>query len=96
MEVTKLETIQQPLLKRSVVVYRVAYEGATPARTALVQSLSTKEKGAVVVTHVYPLNGQQVAMVHAHVYADEKVRDAVERSNLVAKQQPKKAAEEAA
>jgi ribosomal protein S24E len=97
MESTKTETIQQPLLKRAAVTYRVAFEGATPARTAIVQHLSNKEKGAaIVVTHIFPINGQQAAIVHAHVYTDEKVRDAVERANLVSKQQPAKKAEESA
>lgn len=95
MESTKTETIDQPLLKRTAVVYRVAFEGATPARTALVQHLSGKEKGTVVVTNVYPRNGQQVATVHAHVYADDNVRDSVERANLIAKQQPPKKEEAA-
>jgi ribosomal protein S24E len=96
MEATKLETIQQPLLKRAVVTYRVAYDGATPSRVQLVQSISSKEKGTVVVTHVYTQQGQQTAIVHAHVYSDTKVSGAVERANLIAKQHPKAEAAETA
>ena len=89
MEANKTHTTEQPLLKRSLVSYRIAYDGPTPARTAIVQSLSTKEKGTVVVRHVYPIQGEQVAIVHANVYKDGKVADAVERKNMLAKQQPK-------
>jgi ribosomal protein S24E len=96
MESTKLHTTEQPLLKRKTVVYRIAFEGTTPARTAIVQSLSTKEKGTIVVTQILPENGQQVAIVHAHVYSDAVVAAAVERENLLAKQQPKAEAKEEA
>ncbi len=89
MESNKIHHIEQPLLKREVATYRVAYEGATPARTAVVQHLSSKEKGKVVVTSIKAQNGEQVALVSAHIYKDEKVAGAVERSNLLAKQQPK-------
>ena len=89
MESTKLQTTEQPLLKRSAIVFRVAFEGATPARTAIVQSLSAKEKGTVVVHHVYTIQGAQTALVHAHVYKDTSVPSFVERANLLAKQQPK-------
>jgi ribosomal protein S24E len=89
MEATKIQTTEQPLLKRSMVVYRIAYEGATPARTAIVQSLSTKEKGTVVVTNVHTINGEQAAYVHCNVYKDAAVAKAVERANMLAKQSPK-------
>lgn len=89
MDISKISEHKQPLLKRSLVTYRVATEGATPSRIQLVQSISTKEKGTVIVTNVYQLAGEPAAIVHCHVYSDNAVAALVERSNLIAKQQPK-------
>lgn len=91
-----METIsetKQPLLHRTVAIYSVSYDGATPKRIDLVKQIAKKTKGTVVVTHIYPVSGQQAALVHAHIYHDDTVSAAVERKNLLAKQQPKAAAE---
>lgn len=90
MESTTTFTQHQPLLKRTLHTYRIAYEGATPKRTDIVNHLSSKEKGTVVVTHIYPLNGEPVAIVHSHVYADAAIAAGVENSKLLAKQTTKK------
>jgi ribosomal protein S24E len=96
MDSNKTHSTEQPLLKRTVNTYRIAYEGATPARTAIVQHLASKEKGTVVVKTIYVQTGEQVAIVTACIYKDEKVANAVERANLLAKQQPKTPAAESA
>jgi ribosomal protein S24E len=95
MESTRVQATEQPLLKRTHAAYRISYEGATPSRTSVVQHLSSKEKGTVVVTHLYTQQGQQVAHVECYIYKDAAVAKAVTRENLLAKQQPK-AAEESA
>ncbi len=95
MESTKLSSHAQPALKRAQNAYRIVYEGATPARVSIVQHLSTKEKGAVVVTHIYTETGNQSAVVNAYVYSDEKVAAAITNDKMLAKQQPKAAAESA-
>jgi len=89
-----METIsetKQPLLKRTVSVHRVAYDGATPKRTFFVDQLTKKTKATVIVTHVYTINGQQTALVHANIYQDAGVAAAVERQSLLTKQQEKAA-----
>ena len=95
MDSNKIHTTEQPLLKRTLTTYRIAYEGATPARTAIVQHLSSKEKGTVVVKTIKVNNGEQSAIVTACIYKDAAVAQAVERANLLAKQQPKAEAESA-
>jgi ribosomal protein S24E len=93
MDFNKISKKEQPLLKRSEAVYTVACDGATTSRLQIAQSLSAKEKGTVVVTHIYPHNGGQTATVHARIYHDEAVAASLERANMLAKQKPKPAAE---
>ncbi len=95
MESTKIQEVKQPLLKRTEAVYRIAFEGATPARTAIVQHLSSKEKGTVIVKSIKNHQGQQTLIATVSIYTDDKVAQSVERGNLIAKQQPKAAAETA-
>ena len=83
-----METIsetKQPLLKRTVSVFKAVFEGATPKRSGLAEQISKKTKATVVVTHVYTISGQQAAYVHCHIYSDPAVSAAVERANLLAK-----------
>ena len=89
MELRKLRSVERPLLSRTDAVYSLTVEGATPSRIAIAQSLSSKEKGTVVVTHVTTQAGSQTSVVHARIYKDDKIAAAVERANLLAKQQPK-------
>jgi small subunit ribosomal protein S24e len=96
MDLNKIHSSEQPLLKRTDVTYRVAYENVTPSRHQLVALISKKEKGTVVVAHVYAHAGETIATVHARVYADEATAKAVEQGKLLAKQKPEApAAEEA-
>lgn len=92
MELNKIHSAEQPLLKRSQRVYRVTVDGPTPSRIALAQAIGAKEKGTVVVSHVYTETGAQSALVHAAVYHDAAVAESLERANLLAKQKPKQEA----
>jgi len=96
MELTQLTTTTNTVLGRTDATFRVAYEGATPSRHAVVDSLSKKHKGLVLVRHVYTRAGEQAAVIHASVYSDEKTATAVEQAKLLAKQRPAPAAEPAA
>jgi ribosomal protein S24E len=89
MDSTRLQITEQPALRRSAVVYKILVDGATPARTAVAQHLATKEKGTVVVPHLYPTTGRQAVLAHAFVYKDASTAAALTRPNLLAKQQPK-------
>ena len=88
MELTQLTTTTNTVLKRTDATFRVAYEGATPSRLALVDAIAKKHKGLVIIRHVYTRAGEQAAVVHASVYADEKVAHSVEQVKLLAKQKP--------
>lgn len=88
MDLNKIHEAAQPLLKRTDVTYRVAYDAVTPSRHQLVELISKKEKGYVVVAHVYPHAGETTATVHARVYSDEATAKAVEQGKLLAKQRP--------
>jgi small subunit ribosomal protein S24e len=93
MELNKIRTTEKPLLKRTDITYRIAYEGATPKRLDLVAAIAAKEKGLVIVRHVYALSGESIALVEASVYRDEAIAKAVEQPKLLAKQRPAAPAE---
>jgi ribosomal protein S24E len=92
MEITKTASTTNAVLKRTDATYRVVYEGATPSRHAVVDAIAKKEKGLVIVRHVYTGAGEQVATVVASVYADAAIAGVVERANLITKQKPAAAA----
>ncbi len=89
MELNKTHSVSVPLLKRTDVTYRVAFDGPTPNRLKLVEAIHKKEKGMVVVASIQPRSGEQVVIVTARVYADEAIANEVEQEKMLAKQKPK-------
>mgnify|MGYP006358457651 CR=1 FL=1 len=80
--ITKFE---QPLLNRLSVVYKITTDGPTTKRLDLVNAIAAKEKGTVVVTHIYPLTGQQASIVHARIYKNDEAAQ-VEQARMLTKQ----------
>ncbi len=74
MEITIKSQEQKALLKRTEVLARVAFKGATPSRKELrgsiAKSLKTDEK-LVVIREILTNYGDQVANITAFVYEDE-------------------------
>jgi len=74
MEITVKSQEKKPLLKRTEVLARVAYQGATPSRKdlrgSLAKSLKADEK-LVVIREILTNYGDQVANVKVFVYEDE-------------------------
>jgi len=89
MELNKTHTAALPLLKRHDVTYRVAFDGPTPSRLKLVDAISKKEKGQVVVASIKPRSGEQVVVVNARIYADGAIATEVEQEKMLTKQKPK-------
>jgi ribosomal protein S24E len=93
MNFTTITSTHNPLLARIDTLYRVAFTGATPSRHAIVQSLnanerSAKEKGLVIVRHIYVRSGDHEATILVSTYTDPMVAENVERASLIKKQTP--------
>jgi ribosomal protein S24E len=94
---------EKPLLHRTDARVRIAYEGATPQRTALQSSIAGAMKaqpGNVIVRRIATEFGNQAAIVDVSVYKDSKALEQFEpvhmkkRHGLDKKEEP--AAEAAA
>jgi len=85
-EIRKQEA--RPLLKMTEIEARMTFEGATPTKQAVVQSLAArlKTKPELVIVHeIRTTYGEQSAIVFARAYADRQALELVEHESMVKK-----------
>ena len=85
MEVTIQHKEEKPLLHRTDVRARVAYEGATPQRTQLRDKLESELKTTaknVIVRRIATEFGNQAVVVEASVYKDEQALEQYEPGHM--------------
>lgn len=76
---------EKPLLHRTDVTVRVAYEGATPQRSALREAIAHALKASadhVVVRQIQTEFGKQAATVQVSVYKDSKALESFEPKHM--------------
>ncbi|MCF7798837.1 hypothetical protein K9M74_02955 [Candidatus Woesearchaeota archaeon] len=104
MDITITNQHENKLLQRTEITATMLFEGATPARKNVQQSIAAQTKAKeplVIITTIDTGFGNSKAIVNAHIYQDEKIMMRNERTNLVEKHkghdpQEAKAKEEAA
>jgi small subunit ribosomal protein S24e len=85
-EITKKDP--KPLLKRTEVLGRITFEGATPSRKEVVAAVSkamNAKKDVIIVRRVTTEYGSQAADLIAYVYEDRKALEALERDFAIKK-----------
>ncbi len=99
MDVNVQQKLERPILKRTDYKVRVAYEGATPKRTDLLEKIAHALKAPadhVVVRKISTEFGKMAVMIEASVYADATTLDKMEpryikvRHNLPVPEKAKK------
>jgi len=88
MEIEIQKQRDTPLLSRKRVSAMVTYEGATPSRLTLRDSLAKKlkvDEDLTIIKHIYTRYGHTRAKVIAHVYSNAKDRDTIEDEYLLKK-----------
>jgi len=79
---------EQPLLKRTVIKARIAFEGKTPSRQEvrrkLAKALKAKEE-LLIIKHIYTGFGERSAEIHAALYERLEDAKAVEHAKLLEK-----------
>jgi len=85
MDVSVQHKEEKPLLHREDVVVRVAYEGATPKRTELRDTIAHTLKATadmVIVRRISTIFGKQAAIVNASVYKEKKALEQFEPKHM--------------
>jgi ribosomal protein S24E len=88
MEIEIKKERETPLLSRRRVTAMVKFEGATPSRQKIRESIAKKTGSTeelTVVKHIYPRFGSEGAKVIAHIYSKEEDKNRVEREYLLKK-----------
>ena len=94
MNITITTKKDNPLLQRVEVQGVIAFEGATPKNTQVLEALATQfktEAGNIVLSHIYNKYSKHEAKFEAVVYTSAEARKKVE---LLTPQQKKKREEE--
>jgi len=85
MEINIQHKEEKPLLQRTDITARVAYEGATPQRAALREHVAAALKAPadhLIIRQITTEFGKQAAIVHASLYADTKMLEQFEPKHM--------------
>jgi len=91
--------IETPLLSRLRVVAEATYEGPTPSKDVIRQSLAAKlnkDQDLVNIRHIYTRFGRQYAKIIAHIYNTKKDMELYEIKTKKQKKAEAEAAKKAA
>lgn len=88
----KITKEEKSALPRKEIECVVTYEGVTPSRAQLVQSISSKTKAKntlIIVKNIYTTYGDKTAKINAYIYDNEEAMNAIEYAKMVEKNKPK-------